>query len=136
MRIVDVQVQMIAVPAQPAFRWRAGLPGSEPAGTGAVLRIDTDEGVTGLAITGRGRIIADLVERRLRAELVGQDPLQREWLWHRVWELDRIEEFPIYALGLVDVALWDLAGKLAGLPVYQLLGGFRSTIPAYASTVT
>jgi L-alanine-DL-glutamate epimerase-like enolase superfamily enzyme len=101
-----------------------------------VLRVVTDEGVEGIAITHRGKIVADLVERRLRDELIGQDPLQREWLWHRVWELDRIEEFPIYALGLVDVALWDLAGKVTGLPVYQLLGGYRISIPAYASTVT
>ena len=42
------------------------------------------------------------------------DPLMREWLWHRMWELDRIVEFPIYVLGPVDVALWDLAGKAAG----------------------
>ncbi len=71
MRIVDVQVPMMAIPAQPPFRWRAGLPGSEPAGTGAMLRISTDEGIMGLAVTGRGRIVADLVERRLRAEVHG-----------------------------------------------------------------
>src|SRR5437588_3914474 len=136
MRIVDVRIHFMPTPAAPPYRWRAGLPGSEPAGVGAELRVVTDEGVEGIATTHRGKIVTDLVERRLRDELVEQDPLQREWLWHRVWELDRIEELPIYALGLVDVALWDLAGKLAGLPVYQLLGGFRSTIPAYASTVT
>jgi len=136
MRIVDVKVHLVPTPVVPPYRWREGLPGSEREGVGAVLRVVTDEGVEGIATTHRGKIVADLVERRLRDELIGQDPLQREWLWHRVWELDRIEEFPIYALGLVDVALWDLAGKVAGLPVYQLLGGYRTSIPAYASTVT
>jgi L-alanine-DL-glutamate epimerase-like enolase superfamily enzyme len=136
MRIVDVQVHLVPYPAQPPFRWRDGLPGSDPGGTGALLRLVTDSGIDGIAYTSRGRIFEDLVNRRLRAELLGQDPLQKEWLWHRVWELDRIEEFPLYVLGLVDVALWDITGKVAGLPVYQLLGGFRQSIPAYASTVT
>lgn len=136
MRICDVKVHLINVPAEPVFRWRDGLPGSEPAGVWALLRIVTDEGYEGFALSGRGVILADLVERRLRAELIGQDPLQKEWLWHRMWELDRLEEFPIYILGLVDVALWDITGKVAGLPAYQLLGGYRTAIPAYASTVT
>jgi len=137
MRIVDVQFHLFPVPAAvPAFRWRAGLPGSEPASVGGVLRILTDDGHEGLAPTHRGVIVADLVERRIRAELLGQDPLQREWLWRRLWELDRIEEFPIYALGLVDTALWDLGAKQAGLPLYHLLGGYRTSLPAYASTVT
>ena len=136
MKITGVTVQLVPVPAPPKSRWRAGLPGSEGETTGAWLRIRTDEGPEGLAFARRGRIVEDLVERRIRAELLGQDPLRREWLWHRMWELDRIEEFPIYVLGLVDVALWDLAGKAAGLPVWSLLGGFRERIPAYASTVT
>ncbi len=89
MRIVDVQFHLFPVPAAvPAFRWRAGLPGSEPASVGGVLRILTDDGHEGLAPTHRGVIVADLVERRIRAELLGQDPLQREWLWRRLWELD------------------------------------------------
>ena len=68
--------------------------------------------------------------------LVGEDPFQREWLWHKLWELDRVEEIPLYLLGMVDTALWDLAGRAAGMPTWQLLGGFRKEIPAYASTVT
>jgi L-alanine-DL-glutamate epimerase-like enolase superfamily enzyme len=100
------------------------------------LRIRTDEDVDGVVFALRGTIVADLVERRLRDMLVGTNPLQRELLWHRVWEIDRIEELPIYALGLVDIALWDLAAKKAQLPLYDLLGGFRTDLPAYASTVT
>jgi L-alanine-DL-glutamate epimerase-like enolase superfamily enzyme len=50
--------------------------------------------------------------------------------------VDRTEELPLYLLGLVDIALWDLAGRLADRPTWQILGGFRTSIPAYASTVT
>ncbi|GAA2650132.1 mandelate racemase family protein [Streptomyces aculeolatus] len=136
MRITDVTVELVDLPAQPDFRWRAGLPGAEGPAVGGILRIRTDDGICGEAHTRRGAILADLVDRRIREDLVGRDPSHREFLWHRLWELDRIEEFPIYALGLVDVALWDLAGKAAGLPVHKLLGTYREAMPAYASTVT
>jgi L-alanine-DL-glutamate epimerase-like enolase superfamily enzyme len=81
-------------------------------------------------------MLDDLVERVFRPELVGQDPLQREWLWHRMWELDRIHELPLPTLGLVDIALWDMAGRMHGMPTWQVLGGYRTSIPAYASTST
>ncbi|MFI6583053.1 enolase C-terminal domain-like protein [Embleya sp. NPDC050493] len=136
MQIIDVTVELVDLPAQPPFRWRAGLPGSEPAVVGGILRVHTDEGPVGEAHTRRGVIVADLVARRIREDLIGRDPMMRELLWHRLWELDRIEELPIYALGLVDVALWDLAGKATGQPVHRLLGSYREAIPAYASTVT
>jgi L-alanine-DL-glutamate epimerase-like enolase superfamily enzyme len=140
MKITHVESVRVHVPAaDPPFRWRDGLPGSVPAGEGAVLRIGTDEGVEGVALFARpggAALLADLVERVLRPELVGQDPVRREWLWHRIWELDRIHELPLPTLGLVDVALWDLAGRRDGRPVWQLLGGYRTAIPAYASTST
>ncbi|MFD9739848.1 enolase C-terminal domain-like protein [Umezawaea sp. NPDC059074] len=140
MKITEVEVHRFAMrAADPPFRWRHGLGGSAPAGTGAVLRIGTDEGAEGVALfarPGAAPVLEDLVDRVFRDELLGQDPFQREWLWHRVWELDRIEELPLPALGLVDVALWDLAGRVHEQPVWQLLGGFRTEIPAYASTST
>ena len=135
-QIQDVWVDLVELPAQPGYRWRDGLSGAEPARQAGVLRVRTRDGVVGSAPTPRGVIAADLVSRRIRDELVGQDALRREWLWHRMWELDRIEEFPLYFLGLVDVALWDIAGRIAGAPVHELLGTFRQSIPAYASTVT
>ena len=53
-----------------------------------------------------------------------------------MWELDRIDRFPVGIFGLVDAALWDIGAKAAGLPLHQLLGSFRTEIPAYASTIT
>ncbi|MEV6012963.1 enolase C-terminal domain-like protein [Streptomyces sp. NPDC051976] len=116
--------------------WRDGLPGSEGAHTEGWLVITTESGIRGYAVATRGAVLKDIVDRRIRAELVGQDALAREWLWHRIWEIDRIEELPIYLLGLVDVALWDIAAKSASLPLHRLLGTYRTSIPAYASTVT
>jgi L-alanine-DL-glutamate epimerase-like enolase superfamily enzyme len=53
-----------------------------------------------------------------------------------VWELDRIHELPLPTFGLIDTALWDLAGRAQDLPTWQVLGGYRTSIPAYASTST
>ena len=140
MKITHVESFRVPVPAaEPPFRWRDGLAGSAPAGEAGVLRLGTDEGVEGVAFfsrPGAAVLLDDLVERVFRPELIGADPLQREWLWHRVWELDRIHELPLPTLGLIDVALWDLAGRLQQLPTWQVLGGFRTEIPAYASTST
>src|SRR4051794_20602558 len=140
MRITDVVAHRVRLPApDPPFAWRRGLLGGPPGGEGAVLRIVTEGGAEGVALLprrGAGVLLDDLVTHLLRVELVGADALQREWLWHRMWEIDRTEELPIYVLGLVDTALWDLAGRIAGLPTWRLLGGFRDAIPAYASTAT
>ncbi|MFJ4788774.1 enolase C-terminal domain-like protein [Streptomyces sp. NPDC088794] len=140
MKITHVAVHRIDVPApSPPFRWRDGLSGSPEVGDGAVLHIGTDEGAEGVAAFARPGAFAfltELVDRVFREELLGADPLQREWLWHRVWELDRIHELPLPTLGLIDTALWDLAGRYYGEPVWRLLGGFRESIPAYASTST
>jgi L-alanine-DL-glutamate epimerase-like enolase superfamily enzyme len=140
MRITHVESYSVPVAgSEPPFDWRRGLRGSPPDGGGAVLRICTAGGWEGVALTprrGSGIILTDIVDRVLRDELIGADALQREWLWHRLWELDRTEELPLYILGLVDTALWDLAGRVAGQPTWQLLGGFRTSIQAYASTVT
>jgi L-alanine-DL-glutamate epimerase-like enolase superfamily enzyme len=137
MKITAVDVVLVDEPAQdPPFSWRHGLPGSDRARTSGWLVITTEDGTQGFAYGARGAIVADVVARRIREELVGIDALSREYVWHRLWELDRIEEFPIYIHGLVDVALWDVAGKHTGLPVHQLIGNFRNHMPAYASTVT
>lgn len=140
MKITHVESVRVRVPAaDPPFRWREGLAGSAPAGDGAVLRIGTDTGAEGVAFfsrPGAAVMLDDLVERVFRPELIGADPRNREWIWHRVWELDRIHELPLPTLGLIDVALWDLAGRVAGEPTWRLLGGYRTEIPAYASTST
>lgn len=136
MKITAVEAEVRTEPVIDQFVWRKGLPGSGTVNSVVSLTIQTDEGISGVAHGSHGAIMRDIVDRRLRDELVGADPLMKEHLWQRIWELDRIEEIPIYGLGLVDIALWDLTAKIAGLPLYTLIGGYRDRIPAYASTVT
>src|SRR5437763_5704033 len=138
MKIAAIDVELIHLPAvSPSFAWRRGLRGSAKARTTAVLRITTDDGAVGEAYhEWSGLMLADIVDRVLREELVGEHADRREWLWHRLWELDRTEEFPIWLFGVVDVAVWDLEGRVLGVPVHRLLGTYRESIPAYASTVT
>lgn len=142
MKITDIRCYIVEAPdPRDSFRWRAGLPGSgdgTPPGQpqrDAILRIDTDEGITGSIRTGRGDAVASLVKRRFKP-LIGEDALLTERLWHKIWEIDRIEEMQLHSLGLLDLALWDLKSRKADMPLYQLLGGNDNKVPAYASTVT
>ncbi|HEY0417489.1 MAG TPA: hypothetical protein VGC78_13990, partial [Gaiellaceae bacterium] len=89
MHIAAVDVDLIPLPAvTPPFAWRRGLRGSAQARTTAVLRITTDDGAVGEAYhEWSGPMLADIVDRVLRDELIGERADRREWLWHRLWEL-------------------------------------------------
>jgi L-alanine-DL-glutamate epimerase-like enolase superfamily enzyme len=134
MRVIDVEAYPIRVRRPHPYSYGQGILSEWFEQTW--IRVVTDDGVDGYGSIERGAIGKDLVERRLRPLLIGMDPLQKELAWHRVWELDRAEELPIYALGAIDTALWDLTAKVAGLPLHVLLGGYRTAVPAYASTAT
>ncbi|MCL5027110.1 MAG: mandelate racemase/muconate lactonizing enzyme family protein [Chloroflexi bacterium] len=104
-----------------------------------LVQIITDDGIEGDyfawegPISGRG--FADTVAYILRPELIGQDPMDRERIWQRMLILCR-QGVPMMAAGAVDVALWDIAGKAAGVPIYKLLGGYRDKLRTYASSPT
>ena len=141
-RITDIRAYVIERPNTAAlYRWRKGLPGSgdgTPADRPerhAVLRMDTDAGVTGAIEVARGDAAADLCARRLKS-FIGDEVLMTETIWRKTWELDRVEELHIIHLGLIDHLVWDVKSRIAGLPLYQMLGGYRARVEAYASTVT
>ena len=136
MKITDVKAYAVKQPPGTPFKWRQGLPAGSHLNEMGILRIITDEGIEGVAVAQRGLMTVDYAQRRLKELLIGRDPLLKEQLWHEMWELDRAEEFQIYYMGLPDIALWDITAKKAGMPLYQLLGGSRDRVQAYASTVT
>jgi L-alanine-DL-glutamate epimerase-like enolase superfamily enzyme len=112
-------------------------PGPEHATTEALLSIVDSDGAAGQVLVQAGHLSEAVLAGHLRPALIGADPLQRERLWHRIARRQRGAHGLLTdrALGYVDCALWDLAGKRAGLPVWLLLGGARPSLPAYASTM-
>ena len=125
----------------PQITWRFGLPtahGGLPEGEGprlASILMETESGESGFITVEMGDAVNDVVRRRF-AHFIGENPLMTEALWSRVWEVDRMEEFHQRQLGLIDMLCWDMKSKVAGLPLHVLLGGYRTSIPAYASTAT
>ena len=109
-----------------------GHPGPQHTATGSIVQITTDEGISGFSIGG-----APIMLEPVRQVLIGEDPLYRERIWQRLRQFQRLYGAPLHDryMGAVDQALWDIGGKVAGLPVFKLVGGYRDTIPAYASTM-
>ena len=66
--------------------------------------------------------------------VLGRDPHDREAIFQELWTIDRHEAFfPVFLPGPVDVALWDICAKEAGLPLYKYIGACRDSLPVYAS---
>jgi L-alanine-DL-glutamate epimerase-like enolase superfamily enzyme len=130
------RVQVYAVgPETPRYAWAEGM--HEQFMTNNIVRLTTRCGLEGVGAAasysegGFDRSVAETL-RHLVPHLIGTTALDREALWHRLRDLN-IPQAP-QARSAIDVALWDLAAKHAGLPLYRMLGGARSRILSYAST--
>jgi len=104
-----------------------------------VLRLGTDEGITGhaTALAARSSTVTQAYLHETIAPVVlGRPVSQREAIWQELWTIDRhLTFFPVYLPGPVDVALWDIAAQAAALPLYQYLGECRTSLPTYASSL-
>ena len=97
-----------------------------------MLRVRTRDGAEGYSFGGSPATAA--AATRL---IGGTDAMHREAIWYKLLRAQRIERHALDDRGLsaIDCALWDLAGRMVGLPVYKLLGAARDKLPAYASTM-
>jgi L-alanine-DL-glutamate epimerase-like enolase superfamily enzyme len=111
-------------------------PGPPVTVTKALLTLGCGD-VEGHALATPDLLRKELLDAYVRPTLLGRDPLQREALWLALahWQRGSNGQWSDRSLALVDVALWDLGGKLLGAPVWKLAGGCRASLPAYASTM-
>jgi len=137
MKITDVTITLFAwddLPPRQFGRHTGKMPGGRS--DLGLVTISTDDDVQGHSFLGsssRGASYdaASLI-RFLKPLLIDQNPFDREGLYQQMWARSR--NTTLRCIGAVDVALWDLAGKVAGLPIHRMLGSFRESVAAYASS--
>src|SRR5439155_14526441 len=134
MKIVDIRTIPLSYRCEPPY----GSAGGMQARRGALLvEIETDERVIGIGEAGvGGGSTRDVIEKQLQPMLLGEDPLLIEGLWQKMFARTRQygrRGIVMNAISGIDIALWDIAGKVARLPLYRVLGGCRDRVEAYAS---
>jgi L-alanine-DL-glutamate epimerase-like enolase superfamily enzyme len=100
----------------------------------SAVKIETDAGVMGMGTGGSKRGQREFL-LQFAQRIIGADPRFTEALWAKNWSPKQFGRrgFETRALSVLDLACWDLKGRLAGLPVHFLLGGFRTRIPTYVA---
>ncbi|HAL47981.1 MAG: hypothetical protein CL694_06160 [Chloroflexi bacterium] len=133
MKVTDVNMETYRWPrAKPIRNGRYVYP---TAGLN-VVKVETDEGVTGVGLAGGvqgAEEIGASVLDHLKQYAIGQDPFDTERIWDDMWQPKLIGRRGITTrvISGIDIALWDLKGRALGLPVYKLLGGFTDKVPVY-----
>jgi L-alanine-DL-glutamate epimerase-like enolase superfamily enzyme len=153
MKITDVERIVVAWPRFERPFWTSINRMSQV--SELVIRVHTDEGITGIGeahggsmhyndsqgaphMSGAAAAITDL----LKPLLVGENPLENERLWNKMVSMTYRKGWAdagftrqqiMAAIAGVDIALWDIKGKAANMPVYKLLGGYRNTVPCYVT---
>lgn len=137
MKIADVRTIPLSYRCDKPYMSAAG---AQVARHALVVEVETDTGLIGIGEAGSagGPLVSTqvVIEHELKPLLLGEDPLRIEYLWQKMFQRSRQHGrrgIIMHAISGLDVALWDLVGKVAGLPLYRLLGGYRDRVEAYAS---
>lgn len=139
MKITDITVHVLKSPLETPFAFSQGWVRERSA---TLVEVKTDAGLTGWGeafaqgLEAPG-IAAAVIDKALRPLIIDEDPTDTEVLWHRMYSMTRDygrKGSVIAAISAVDTALWDIAGKAAGVPIHKLLGGaFRDQVQPYAT---
>ncbi len=131
MRIEAVRAVTLRIPLETPVLAGGGLRIAER--EYLLVALVTDSGLTGVGWSfTRGGDLAGIVRWTFQPLLEDADPLKTERLWDRMHAAARAADQPdpaMRALSALDIALWDLKGQAAGLPLHVLLGGYRTTVP-------
>ncbi|MDC7288440.1 mandelate racemase/muconate lactonizing enzyme family protein [Blautia schinkii] len=134
--IKKIEVSLVASPVRSGFQDATRK--VETVGL-CIVEVTTDQGLTGIGVTYHevgGEAIKSLIDGYYAPKLVGRSPFETEVIWEELFHYARgvgRKGLAFCALSAVDIALWDLKGKILGMPLYRLMGGTKRNIPIYAS---
>jgi L-alanine-DL-glutamate epimerase-like enolase superfamily enzyme len=128
--LVEFEHELTDIGREPTIGIPIYEPGSNLMTRVHAIRIHTDAGLTGDYVGGPGPEYAGVAT--FASSLIGRNALEREEMYNDIKQAMRQQAR--MGLGVVDMALWDIAGKFHEAPVYELLGGSPRKLPCYAST--
>jgi D-galactarolactone cycloisomerase len=130
MKITRIRTRVVDLPLTAEFRpaWARGR--NQPNVILVVIEVETDAGITGIGAAHAGAEAVIAIERFVSPYLLGQDPTRVELLTGILRDAEILGP-PAYCM---EIPLWDIIGKLAGLPLYKLWGGYTDRVTAYCAT--
>ena len=133
MKVTDVKME--------TYRWKRHKPIRNgryvyPNSGLDVIKVETDEGITGIGLSGsvqEAEEIGRSILGHLKQYVIDQDPFDTERVWDDMWQPKLVGRRGITTrvISGIDIALWDIKGKVANRPVHKLLGGFADKVPVY-----
>jgi D-galactarolactone cycloisomerase len=142
LKIRDVKAYPTSFPIPEANRVALGI-GTAVKRDAVVVKVTTDDGIVGWGEAHHGRAhtaVAKLIDTTLRFLVVGMDADDVVGIWDKMYRFQLASHGmgagACLAMSGIDMAIWDIRGKAAGVPLYKLLGGRRRPIPAYAGGVS
>jgi D-galactarolactone cycloisomerase len=141
MKITDVKTIRLraAIPPEGQVNSRSGVRSSRAT---TLVQVATDERISGYgSCSGNGELVEFIIGKILKPLLLEMDPTAIDEFWDRCYVRGGHKEFGTRGVGVValsgiDMALWDIRGKVKGVPLYELLGGkCRDRVPVYATAL-
>jgi L-alanine-DL-glutamate epimerase-like enolase superfamily enzyme len=136
-KIKDVRTTLLVIPFVEQPKLAAGYDRDRNV---LVVEIETESGHVGLGyqlyLREGFRTVKACIEETVAPRLLGRDASEVEAIWRELYMgnvADGRGGAPVFALAAVDVALWDIVGQAAGMPLHRLWGHYRKEVPAYGS---
>jgi len=141
MKITGLTTRLLKIDAAPRYKDRVVPPGRPGHWYFPLVTLHTDVGLEGHSMIygphGDGRALADVLHESYWPQVAGADPRFSEALWQRLRDRQRhLYNQTETLLGVIDVAVWDLRGKAAGLPIAALLGQHAERMKAYQTALS